>query len=58
MMDIYNSLTVDSSGTGEIIGEISEEKLFHNQFQISKIDINVRTYSNHDDREVMSFNNQ
>lgn len=54
MMDIYNSLTVDSSGTGEIIGEISEEKLFHNQFQISKIDINAIN----DSDIIMSFANR
>eukprot|EP00095_Tigriopus_kingsejongensis_P009228 maker-scaffold851_size88925-snap-gene-0.20 protein:Tk09228 transcript:maker-scaffold851_size88925-snap-gene-0.20-mRNA-1 annotation:"tgf-beta ligand glass bottom boat protein" len=54
MLDIYNSLTVDSTRTGAIVGDVSEEKLANNPFQISRIDIQAINESD----IIMSFANR
>ena len=42
MMDIYNSLTDESSGTGEMRPEIEDVQLANSKFQLSAADIKVK----------------
>ena len=41
MMEIYQSLTEDSSLSGELKDELDENRLINNQFGITKEDIKV-----------------